>query len=398
MKKKIMMVMPVMKGGGAERVAAQLMNEFHRKGHDVRFLLTSSRADEVIRTDLNDQIPLVLLQEEIVQHKELLGGTFSRKLASALCRIYETRGKEVPAKIACWSFKTQYGKEIECIRKVMEAEPDLTIVAFLQPSIPIAVLAGRGLPNQVIFSERGNPQRLMKHRYGRKFIEKYYDQIAGAVFQTEDARVTYPECVAEKGILIPNPLKPDLPAPHEGVRNKTITTYCRISAEKNLMMLANAFAMLYRDYPNYSLRIVGGANNDAGRMVKQELEQRIHEAGLQEHVSFEPFSVNVHENIIQDAMYVNSSDYEGMSNAMLESMAIGLPTICTDCPIGGARAIIHDGENGLLVPVNDSRALYEAMKRIIDNEELAKKLSQNGAQIRRELSLEKIADKWLELM
>ena len=76
MKKNIMMVMPVMKGGGAERVAAQLMNEFHRKGHNVRFLLTSSRSDEVIRTDLNDEIPLILLQEEIVHNKETLGMTF----------------------------------------------------------------------------------------------------------------------------------------------------------------------------------------------------------------------------------------------------------------------------------------------------------------------------------
>lgn len=398
MKKKIMMVMPVMKGGGAERVAAQLMNEFHRKGHDLRFLLTSCRADEVIRTDLNEEIPLTLLQEEVSQIKNGIGTTLSGKLSSAFCRIYEAMGKNVPARIAHWSFMTQYGREVQYLRNLMRAEPDLTVVSFLQPSVPMVVIAGRGLPNRIIFSERGNPQRLMKHRYGRNFIETYYDQISSAVFQTKDARNTYPKNVADKGVLIANPLKPDLPTPYEGERNKIITTYCRISSEKNLMMLVGAFSLLHHEYPDYQLKITGGVNNEAGRVVKQQLEHRVMELNMRESVFFESFSANVHEDILQDAMYVNCSLYEGMSNAMLESMAIGLPTICTDCPIGGARAVILDGENGLLVPVNDVQALYEAMKRIVDNEELAKKLSHNGAKMRNDLSLEQIAEKWLELI
>ena len=89
--------------------------------------------------------------------------------------------------------------------------------------------------------------------------------------------------------------------------------------------------------------------NDEGKAVLVELKQFVKANQLDEVVSFLPFTSSVHQEIIADAMYVNSSDYEGISNAMLEAMAIGLPVICTDCPIGGAKAIIHDHENGLLV-------------------------------------------------
>lgn len=397
-KKNIMMVMPVMKGGGAERVAAQLMNEFHRKGHNVRFLLTSSRGDEVIRTDLNEEIPLILLQEETRFHKDNFGTVLFRKLASIFCRCYELLGKAVPAGLARWSFLTQYGKEVHFLSEIMKKEPDLTVIAFLQPSIPMVALAGTGLPNKMIFSERGNPQRLMKHRYGRNFIERYYKQFSYGVFQTEDARAAYPNEIGNKGVLIANPLKVGLPMPYEGERNKTITTYCRISKEKNLPMLFKAFAMLHKDYPEYNLKIIGDALNEESELVLRNLQQMVEEGGLADCVQFKPFSKQVHQAILGDAMYVNSSNYEGMSNAMLESMVIGLPTICTDCPIGGARTIIRDGENGLLVPVNDDQSLYEAMKRIIEHKGLAKKLSQNGREIRKKLSLDKIAEKWLELI
>ena len=97
-------------------------------------------------------------------------------------------------------------------------------------------------------------------------------------------------------------------------------------------------------------------------------------------------------------MYVNSSDYEGMSNAMLEAMAIGMPVICTDCPIGGANAVIKTNENGILTEVGNAKELCDAMKKIAGDKSFANKLSKNAAQIRYELSLENTAKKWMELL
>jgi glycosyltransferase involved in cell wall biosynthesis len=82
---------------------------------------------------------------------------------------------------------------------------------------------------------------------------------------------------------------------------------------------------------------------------------------------------------------------------MLEAMAIGLLVVCTDCPIGGAAAIIKDGENGLLTPVGDSEKLAEAIIKVLSQPELAEKLSQNAVKIREKLSLSNISNEWMKL-
>ena len=111
-----------------------------------------------------------------------------------------------------------------------------------------------------------------------------------------------------------------------------------------------------------------------------------------------PSRKDIHDYIKNYAMFVSSSDFEGMSNSMLEAMAMGLPCVCTDCPAGGARAVIKDGENGLLTPVGDSHTFYLAMKKITENPELADKLSENSVKIRDEQSVDKIIKKWMELI
>ena len=67
-------------------------------------------------------------------------------------------------------------------------------------------------------------------------------------------------------------------------------------------------------------------------------------------------------------MFVLSSDYVGISNSMIEALAIGVPVISTDCPVGGSRMYIDNKESGLLVPVKDKEALVTAMKKIASDE------------------------------
>ena len=392
--KKVFLFIPVMKGGGAERVASLLMNEFNRSGCETEFYLTSSRESEIIRCDLNDEIKLAAFESDRAEgaRYKLFG-----VLSSLLCKPFELLKKRVPAFFAKISFVSRYHNQIVQMRKILINNPEAVAIAFLQPTIPMLMFASRGLPNRVIFSERGDPIRLMKHRYGGKFIEKYYTRADAAVFQTEDAKKAYPKNISAKGAVISNPIKADLPEPYHGERNKNITTFCRISAQKNLPLLFETFNKIHKEHPDYILRVIGDSLNEEGKKVEEQLKSYIKENSLEKSVVFEPFKKKIHEAIINDAIYVNSSDYEGISNAMLEAMAIGLPTVCTDCPIGGARATIEDGENGLLVSVGDVEALYKAIKRIIEEDGLAEKLSVNAAKLRDELSLEKTARKWMEL-
>ena len=397
---EVMMLIPHMIGGGAERVAAQLINQMDARGYDTTFILSADKRDEVVRSDLNDNIPLFLMSEEMPKEpvaRKAINKVF-RLVSSLLCKPFELINKPVPAAFAKLSVASQYSREIDFVRGLLKADPELTLIAFLQPTIPIALLAAKGLPNKIVISERADPNRLMKKRYGRKFIEKYYTRADAAVFQTKEAKKVYPECVSNKGTVIPNPIKPGLPELYHGERNRNITTFCRISNQKNLPLLVDAFAMFHKDHGDYTLRIIGDAPNEEGVEVVRNLKELIRERGVESAVVFEPFMKNVHETIIKDAMYVNSSDYEGISNAMLEAMAIGMPVICTDCPIGGASATITDGENGLLVPVGDAAALCDAMKRVAGDASLAEHLSSNAAKLRDELSLERITDRWLGVL
>lgn len=398
--KKVLLVMPHMVGGGAERVAAQIMNKLNERGYDTRFLLTSAKKSEVVRSDLNEKTELILLTEEIKAEtaSQKLVHLPARAYSTIFGKLYEKQGKYVPASVGKATIGWQYHREISWLHNYMQQNPDMTVIAFSQPAMPIAVLAAVGLPNKLIVSERADPNRLMKKRYGKPFIEKYFVRADAAVFQTEDAKAVYPENIAKKGTVIFNPLKENLPEPYHGERNKIITTFCRISNQKNLPVLVDAFAKVYKKHPDFTLRIIGDAPNDEGRAVMDILNKKISEFDLTKAVDFEPFKKNVHEAINKDCMYVNSSDYEGISNAMLEAMAIGMPVVCTDCPIGGAKAAITDGENGLLVPIKDADALAKAMNRIIEDKMLAIKLSNNASKLRNEITLDKITDKWGALL
>ena len=395
--KSVLMLIPNMVGGGAERVAAMLMNEFYKSGYDVTFMLTSTERKSLIDKDIDKNIPLILLKEQKID-KTSFGYKLLRLLSSLLCRFFELFGFAVPARIAYLSFISQYSGEISYLRDYLKSNPCTSVITFSQPANPMIMIASRGLENRIIFSERADPVRLMKKRFGRKFIEKYYSRADCAVFQTEDAKNTYPENIAEKGVVIFNPISPELPEPYDGVRSKNITTFCRISRQKNLPLLIDAFKNVHKDYPDYKLRIIGSPQNADDESVFEDIKKQISDLSLEESVIFEPFSKDVHSLIIKDAVYVNSSDYEGMSNAMLEAMAIGLPCVCTDCPIGGANAVIKDGENGLLVKLGSADELSKSIKKVISDKSLADTLSANGRKIRDELSVGRITDMWLSLI
>ncbi len=393
-KKKILMVMPVMKGGGAERVASLLLNEFHKNGYDCEFLLTSSSKEDIINRDLNPDVPI----SSVYGKKNGLLFKFLEILSTVLCKPFEFLGIAVPAVFAYLSFFFQYHSEIKELRNKLKNNPDVTVIAFLQPSIPITLFASNNLPNRVITSERADPYRLLKKRYGYNFIKKYYQRADAVVFQTNDAKAAYPENISVKGTVIFNPINDKLPEPYFGDREKYVTTFCRISRQKNLPVLVEAFAEFHKEFGDYRLKIIGEPQNDDDRASFDETKSLADKLGVADYIDYLPFSSEVHKLIIRDAMYINSSDYEGMSNAMLEAMAIGMPVVCTDCPIGGANAVIENNENGILTEVGNAEEMCDAMKKIASDKGFSEKISRNASQIRYNLSLENTAKKWMELL
>ena len=76
---------------------------------------------------------------------------------------------------------------------------------------------------------------------------------------------------------------------------------------------------------------------------------------------------------------VLASYREGFPNAVIEAGAMGLPQIVTD--INGANEIIVEGKNGTIIPPRDSKALYQAMKRMIEDSQWREKLASNAREM-----------------
>ena len=110
------------------------------------------------------------------------------------------------------------------------------------------------------------------------------------------------------------------------------------------------------------------------------------------------FSSDIHEKMRDAAMFVSSSDYEGISNSMLEALAMGVPTVVTDCPVGGARLMIQDGVNGVLVPVGDADAMYQGMKKVIEDADFAERIAVEAYKVRERYPIEKVSEMWIDLM
>ena len=293
-------------------------------------------------------------------------------------------------------YLNNYIKVLALKKIISEKKIELEIV-FLNQPIFLSLLA-QSSKSKLIISERNDPSQFVGTRTTMAFIRKMYPKATEMVFQSQDAMQWYQDNTSVKGRVIFNPIKPNLPERFIGDRKKKIVNFCRISSQKNLHLLVNAFELFAKEFPDYELYIYGDAVGNGAEGYIDSLKEAINKLNCKDKLFILPAQKEIHKLVKDYAMFVSSSDFEGMSNSMLEAMAIGLPTICTDCPAGGARAIINDHENGILVPVNDVKALAGAMKEVAGNPVLAGKLSVNGTKIKEELAVDKIVAQWMEII
>lgn len=349
MNEHIIFVISALHGGGAERVIATLANYYAKEQIRVTILMVAG-TESVYPLDRN--VELLSIGEP--------------SMGNPIVQI----------------------KRIFAMRQYFKKYKESVIVAFGTSINLFVILAALGLRNKVIVSERNDPEqcrykplRNLIYAFGRHFV-----------FQTEDAKKCFPVRIQHNGTVIPNPIRKDLPEAYHGVRDKKIAAVGRLEPQKNHKLLLEAFADFAKVFPEYELHIFG-----KGRL-EQELKEYACSLGIDARVVFEGFRKDVLEVIKSYTMYVLSSDYEGISNSLMEAMAVGLPCISTDCPIGGSAMCIQNGVNGLLAPMRDKEALCKAMMRIAKDPQMAYDMGGNAAQIRDTFSEEKIADMWREYM
>lgn len=360
-KKKIAFLINSLGKGGAEHVVVNLADHFARIGYEI-LLVTSRRLPE--EYEVTFPAKRRLLEEEIAD------APFGRagKVPARLVRL-----------AAIWK----------------EEKPDI-IVAFIGKMNLYAMLSTGKLHRiPVILSVRSDPAREYPSRLQKKLAEMLFCRAAGVIFQTEDAMRAFPESVQRRSCVLPNALDESFVRErYVGPREDEIVMVGRLDTNKNHQLLLRAFARLHEDYPEMKVMFYGGGlpGDDTQPMLKNLAE----ELGIAKKVHFMGRRSDIRSRIEHSRIFVLASNYEGMPNALLEAMATGLAVISTDCPCGGPRSVIRDGENGLLIPVGDEAALEAALRRILENPELEERMGRAAAELAQELSPEKVCRRWQE--
>lgn len=287
--------------------------------------------------------------------------------------------------------KTGYIRTILKLRKIFKKSGADTILAMGTSLCLYVIPACFGLKIRVVISERNDPA----HFDGKKIVKIISQFLMRAaddyVFQTEDAKKYYSKSLKNRGTVIFNPLfTENLPEIcSTGERTKLIAAIGRLTPQKNQNMLLDAFAKIAEDYPEYNLVIYGEGK------LRNSLQEKINSLHLENRVSMPGNVPDVLERIKDAAVFVLSSDFEGMPNALIEAMALGMPCISTDCPCGGPRELIKNGENGLLTPVGDAAAMEAALRKMLDNPADAAAMGLEATKIRQKLNMDKIGEQWL---
>ena len=327
--------------GGAERVVSNLANRFAKEGYEV-----------VIATEWYGTDEFALDQKVHRVHVGLTKEDENRSRISKMLR------------------------RIWYLRRFMKKEKPDVVVAFTRGVLYRALAAGIGTGIPVVISVRTDPVGHYDKKADKLRIPLLFPHAAGCVFQTEGAKAFFAPYLQENSRIILNPLNPKyVGVPEPAVRTKNVVQSGRLVDFKNQPMLIRAFLKVHEKHPDYTLKIYGPDSKDG---TKEILESIIHENHAEDFVKLMGGSNTLEKDLADAALYAFSSDWEGLPNALMEAMALGLPVVSTDCPCGGPKTLIEDGVNGLLVPIMDEKAMTDGILRLIEDRELAERLGREA--------------------
>ncbi len=199
--------------------------------------------------------------------------------------------------------------------------------------------------------------------------------------------------IRKKAVILKNPLNPAFVRERRTERpDGRIVSVGRVDANKNHALILRAFARIAPEFPDASLVIYGDGEK------RRELIRKAQELGLSDRAQFPGAVSDVAEKIRTASAFVLSSGHEGMPNALIEAMCLGIPSISTDCPCGGPRELIEDGVNGYLIPVGDEEALADRLRRIFSDEEGAERMGKQAALLLEEYRPERVNAEWMDYL
>lgn len=346
---KLMFYINTISFGGAERVIVNLANQFYNNGYDVVFVTTSHMENEY-------KLEHGVKREVILDKRNY---SFFKK--NLIC--------------------------IKKLRKLIKVEKPDVIVSFMAEPNFRAIVSCLGTKTKNLISVRNDPQREYPnflYRFLSKILYRHADCI---VFQTEDARKWFPNNIKEKSTIIYNQVSDKFYISSSSIERSGIVTVGRLVEQKNHELLIKAFAKI-SDVINDNLIIYGDGH------LKEYLGKLVSELNIADRVIFRGVVLDVPNFIKNAKLFVLSSDYEGMPNALMEAMAIGLPCISTDCPCGGPRELFNRQNCGVLVSVGDVNELATKMLELLVDDSKRAMLAKNASIAAEAFSPSLIFSRW----
>lgn len=344
---KLTFVTSTLHAGGAERVISLLANSFCQKGYEVEIVCINKH---LVFYPIDEKVKVWFAEDEV-------------KSPSIL-------------------------KKMMWLRKHINSEkPDVVIAFMLEVyCVTLASLIGVSVP--VISSERIDP-----HFFGRaKGLLRWLllRRTTHLVVQTVRIKDFYSAKLQSRTTIIPNPVTDKVFSLTPTLKQKRIIAVGRLAYQKNYPMMFRAFAKVHHDFPDWQLVVYGNGPQ------KEEIRGVIERLGMEGHIILAGKSDHVVEEMNKSSLFVMSSDYEGMSNALLEAVCVGLPVISTD--VSGARDLITEGVNGYIVPVGNERALTLALSSMLSSPEKMDEMGRQSKALAPRFREEQIVGQWEELI
>lgn len=349
--KKILFVIHALGYGGAGKMIVYLANHMSRRGYQC----------------------VIYVEEQLGKHYEV-----------------EENVEIIQETTFFKNYYTRHFQQIFQLRKrVKEINPDI-VISFQTNQNALSVLATRGRNIPVIVSERGDPYQyndLVAH-----LKTAVINMAEGGVFQTKKAMEYYGKKLQKRSVVIHNPCTvPYVSTPPWEERRDEIAFVARFDIQqKRQDLMVQAFAIVAHQVPGIRLAFYG-----EGKEMEQ-IQQLSESLNIADRVDFMGLVKDIPNAIRKAKMFVMTSDYEGLPNALIEAMAVGLPCISTDCSPGGAAELILDGENGKIVPCNDPKCLANSIIELLNNPEQADKYGRKAQEIVTTLNPHIIYDQWEE--
>jgi len=343
--KKILFFIGTLEKGGAERVVSILSNELVKKEYEVEILKYYNSNNSY---ELSDKVIVNSVEEN--------------------------------------TNTTNIISNLKWIKNYFNNKHDI-IISFLAPFNMLALWANKNNKTPIIVADRNDPNKIPAKQYLRTIRNILYSKYSdGVVLQTKENE-EYFKNIKNKTTVINNPVVIDVDTDNVKKEN-VIVSVGRLIPQKNQLMMIDAFNEIVKEYPDYKLIIYGEGNS------REELTKHISNLNLDGKVLLPGNTDDILNKIKTAKLFLLTSNYEGMPNALIEAMCLGLPVISTK--VSGANQLIENGNNGYLV--NDLNDLIDKIKTILSNELLQEKMSKNTKQTKELFNVDTITQQWIDFI